>query len=113
MDCSTIIRSKSNQYPILLKVDNSTERRASPFKFMKIWSNNLSCRNVINDAWKNTIVSFLMFILSQKLKNLKARLNVCNKNIICDGYTQVSKALSKVDAIQRQINEHSSLDNLV
>lgn len=76
--CSTLPRSKSDHYPILMKLQKNAITFSSSFKFLKMWSTHKECYNVIADFWKK-VVGCPMFILSQKLKILKLVLKNWNK----------------------------------
>lgn len=50
------------------------------------------------------VIGFLMYILSQKLKALKAAIKVWNKEVFGDVHNMVASTQPKLDAVQKDID---------
>ncbi|KAF1871994.1 hypothetical protein Lal_00012213 [Lupinus albus] len=90
--------------PLLFYANNDNIRRISQFSFHIMWLNHSDCSRVVADSWRNLVYGCPMFILSQKLKNLKLVLMDWNRNIFGDIHPRVQNALANVDQIQNQIS---------
>jgi len=80
---------------------------------MKMWNEHPDCENVIKQVWQSSVVGCPMFILSQKLKMLKDKLKVWNKDVFGDVHSQVSNAYKIVDEIQEKIDAQGHSDSLM
>jgi hypothetical protein len=112
VSCATLIKNKSDHYPILLDFQFSNISFASQFKFMKMWSLDQSCKDVITNCWNTHVVVSLMFILSSKLKMLKEKLKIWNREIFGNVHDYVKKAESNLVDIQNQIHLNGHNDAL-
>ncbi|XP_058205582.1 uncharacterized protein LOC131319373 [Rhododendron vialii] len=66
-----------------------------PFKFMDIWLSNPSCMKLAKTTWNECqVTGWADFIIMQKLKAVKAKLKVWNKEVFGD----VALALQKSEA---------------
>ncbi|XP_019455197.1 PREDICTED: uncharacterized protein LOC109356329 [Lupinus angustifolius] len=111
--CCTLPRISSDHNPILFCSLDSDARRSSYFRFLKMWTSHPDCIRVIADAWKEDILGCPMFILAEKLKRLKCKLNIWNWNVFGNIHQQVKEALSSVDVIQACINDHGPTIDLL
>ena len=71
------------------------------------------CSKVIEQAWSSNVVGCPMYVLSQKLKMLKDKLKVWNKEIFGDIHVQVKDATTKLDAIQEEIDREGHTNMLM
>jgi exonuclease III len=110
---NTISKIRSDHFPILLDFQLAMTSFASQFKFMKMWSLHPSCKDVISDSWNSVVVGCPMFVLSQKLKNLKAKLKVWNKVTFGNVHDLVTTTELKLQQIQSQIQENGHSDALL
>jgi hypothetical protein len=78
-----------------------------------MWSLHPDCSNVILDSWSANVIGCPMFVLSQKLKNLKAKLKCWNKDSYGNVNDLVSAAEIKLKQIQSHIQEHGHSDELL
>jgi len=113
VSCSTLTKIRSDHFPLLLEFRTQNIQFASSFKFMKMWISHPDCRNVIEQAWNINVVGCPMYILSQKLKMLKEKLKVWNKETFGDIHLQVKNATAQLDAIQAEINRDGHTDMLM
>ncbi|KAF1887608.1 hypothetical protein Lal_00040662 [Lupinus albus] len=104
VSCCTLPRVASDHNPLLFSATNDNARRISQFSFHRMWLNHSDCSRVVAESWRNEVYGCPMFILSQKLKNLKIVLKDWNKNIFGDVHLRVQNALANVDQIQNQIS---------
>nr|AYQ93013.1 hypothetical protein [Lupinus angustifolius] len=72
----TLPRISSVHHPLLLCSELFKQQRLSQFKFHKMWTLHEDCIRTIAESWRNRVFGCPMFILAQKLKNLKQVLNV-------------------------------------
>jgi hypothetical protein len=54
-----LIKTRSDNYPLLLDFQNSNSRFASQFRFMKMWSLHNDCKNVISICWNTRVIGCL------------------------------------------------------
>lgn len=113
VSCCTLTRSNSDHFPLLLSLEKVEKHHSSSFKFMKMWASHPGCKDVVAEIWNPPIVGCLMFILSQKLKNLKLKLKDWNKQVFGDIHIRVNDSVSAVNEIQKQIDESGHSDMLV
>jgi ribonuclease HI len=110
---NTISKLRSDHFPILLDFQLSMTSFASQFKFMKMWSLHPSCKDVISDSWNSVVVGCPMFVLSQKLKSLKAKLKTWNKECFGNVNEMVTAAELHLQQVQMQIQVRGHNDTLL
>ncbi|WJX46320.1 rhamnogalacturonan endolyase [Trifolium repens] len=109
---STLTKIRSDHFPLLLDFKFSNTTFASQFKFLKMWSLHPSCRAVVSDSWNSVVVGCPMFMLSEKLKSLKAKLKTWNKDCFGNVHDLVASAELQLHQIQMQIQQHGHSDTL-
>jgi hypothetical protein len=110
---SSLTKLRSDHFPLLFEFKTTNVSHATKFKFMKMWSMHPDCRSVISDCWSVGVVGCPMFVLSQKLKNLKAKLKVWNKVTFGNVHDLVTTTELKLQQIQSQIQENGHSDALL
>lgn len=110
--CCTLVRSKSDHFPLLLSVRKEVQSFSSSFKFIKIWISYPDCKRLIQETWSSPVQGCPMVVLSQKLKMPKVALKDWNKIVFCNVQLRVSNAIAAVEEIQQKISSDSSSDNL-
>ncbi|XP_058217549.1 uncharacterized protein LOC131328649 [Rhododendron vialii] len=103
-------RPISDHCPIVLSEDGR-DWGPRPFKFMDIWLSNPSCMKLAKSTWNECqVTGWAGFIIMQKLKAVKHKLKVWNKEVFGD----VTLALQKTESAlhqfelleeERQLNE--------
>ncbi|XP_019431934.1 PREDICTED: uncharacterized protein LOC109339025 [Lupinus angustifolius] len=111
--CCTLTRSTSDHHPVLLGFSNEIPRSQAQFRFLRMWLKHEGLRGVIENHWANQVVGCPMYILSTKLKGLKAILNCWNKEVFGNIHSRVKEALSKVERFQQRITNEGHYDNLM
>ncbi|KAF1897548.1 hypothetical protein Lal_00036990 [Lupinus albus] len=106
LSCSTLPRIASDHHPLLLCFDLGDIPRSS-FKFQKMWLSHPDCQRLVSEVWKEELVGCPMFVLSQKLRNLKKEFKTWNVQV------RVKQAMSNVAAIQDAISFSGSDDDLL
>jgi exonuclease III len=76
ISCSTLTKTRSDHFPLLLEFHSSSARHASSFRFMSMWLLHPTCKEEITNIWNSSIAGCPMFVLCKKLKLLKDRLKV-------------------------------------
>lgn len=71
---------------------------------MSMWNSYPDCKRRVGEVWRNPVHGFPMFVLIQKLKNLKSELKSWNKLVCGDVHLQVKLAQESVDVIQSKID---------
>jgi hypothetical protein len=113
LNVSTLVKHKSDHFPLLLEFDNSTHSFASQFKFMQMWTHHKDCHRVIQEVWNTNIVGCHMFILSQKLKILKQKLRVWNKTVFGNVQNMVKVAEQNIAHLQSVMDANGITDSLM
>lgn len=49
--CCTLLKSKSDHYPLLLDLQKGNNTHYSSFKFMKMWTKHPDCRKIVQEVW--------------------------------------------------------------
>lgn len=93
-------RPISDHCPIML-IDDIRDWGPRPFKFMDIWLSNPKCMDIAKDTWENTHVNgWAGFIILQKLRAIKDKLKVWNK----EEFGDVNTALQDKEAELHQFD---------
>lgn len=112
ISCCTLVRSKSDHFPILLNLEKDNRRHASSFKFMRMWHSHPDCGKLVEDAWKIPVFGCPLFVLTEKLKNVKAKLKVWNRKDFGDVNENVKAAEMELNQIQSEIDLGGATDLL-
>ncbi|WJX18847.1 hypothetical protein P8452_08606 [Trifolium repens] len=110
---STLIKHKSDHYPLLFELQTSNVTFASQFKFMRMWTLHPGCKQVVQDCWNSNIIGCPMFVLSRKLKLLKENLKTWNKNCFGNVHEFVTSAEQNLHLIQEQIQTIGPSEDLL
>lgn len=78
-----------------------------------MWTLHDDGKNVIQESWDDNVVGCPMFILNQKLKNLKQKLKLWNKNVFGNVNTIVKGAEQKLISIQADIDINGASETLL
>lgn len=85
-------RPISDHCPIVL-LDDGRDWGPKPFKFMDIWLSNPSCMRLAKATWNECQVNGgVGFMILQKLKAVKDKLKVWNKEVFGDVTLALQKA---------------------
>jgi hypothetical protein len=68
ISCSTLTKTRSDHYPLLLDFNTDHTTFASSLKFLKMWTLHNGCKQLITDCWNTNVVGSPMYVLSYKLK---------------------------------------------
>lgn len=112
ISCYTLIRSQSDHYPIMIVMKKGVKSNPSSFKYFSMWADHSKCLDLVKEAWSMSIIGCPMFVLMQKLKNLKAKFKVWNKHVFGDINQNVDNAMELVDQIQQKISDAGFSDSL-
>lgn len=78
----TLPKLRSDHFPIHVDACFSFVRHGSRLIFMTMWTLHDKCREFIVDVSSQPVVGCPMFILSQKLHNIKNQLKSWNKEVL-------------------------------
>ncbi|GAU48947.1 hypothetical protein TSUD_285360 [Trifolium subterraneum] len=110
---STLTKSKSDHFPLLLEFKNQETQFTSHFKFLKMWTAHHDFINVVQNSWNIVVTGCPMYVLSQKLKILKANLKTWNKDSFGNIHSNVKQAYQDVDDIQNLIDSNGPNEPLL
>jgi len=113
LNVSTLSKLKSDHFPLLLDFEHSQTTFVSQFKFLSMWTLHDDCKSIIQESWNENMVGCPMFILNQKLKNLKQKLKHWNKNVFGNVNTLVKEAEQKLILIQSDIDTNGAFETLL
>ncbi|GAU30907.1 hypothetical protein TSUD_381220 [Trifolium subterraneum] len=71
-----------------------------------MWTAHHDCINVVQNSWNTVVTGCPMYVLSQKLKSLKANLKSWNKDSFGNIHSNVKQAYQDVDDIQNLIDSN-------
>lgn len=110
ISCSTLTKTGSDHYPLLQEFKADNNQFSSSFKFLKMWSLHDGCKDLILNSWNETHLGCPMFILSSKLRNLKNKLKICDREVFGNVHQSVENADKSLSDLQHQIqlNGHST-----
>lgn len=103
--CCTLTRNQSDHFPLLLDFKNGSSLIHSSFIFQSMWIDHVDCGSLIEEVWAKPVLGCHMFVLAQKLRNLKDELRIWNKNIFGNVHHKVIIAQESLDSIQKQTSE--------
>ncbi|GAU13228.1 hypothetical protein TSUD_245980 [Trifolium subterraneum] len=103
---STLTKSKFDHFPLLLEFKNQETQFTSHFKFLKMWTAHHDCINVVQNSWNTVVNGCPMYVLSQKLKSLKANLKSWNKDSFGNIHSNVKQAYQNADDIHNLIDSN-------
>jgi len=110
---TSLTRHKSDHFPILLDFKTSSIPQVTPFRFMQMWLLHEDCKRIVKETWSNNVVGSPMFVLSQKLKDLKLKLKDWNHNIFGNVHALVKEAENKLADIQELLDIQGMNDDLL
>lgn len=113
LNVSTLIKHKSDHFPLLLEFEITPRSFMSQFKFMQMWTKHADCERVIQESWNINMVGCPMYILNHKLKNLKQNLKICNKTTFGNVHNIVKEAEQNLASIQADIDTLGPTDTLL
>ena len=94
---SLLPKPLSNHHPILLEGGGCPVRGPLPFRFENMWLKVEGFKNLINDWWRSSeIRGTSSYVLTKKLKALKAHLRSWNKNSFGRVEEKKKEALKKI-----------------
>ena len=103
---SMMPRPTSNHFPVMLEGGVLEERGPLPFWFENMWLKVDGFKNLIYQWWQsNEVRGFGSYVLTEKLKALKARLRLWSMEVFRKVYVRKKDALKKVaywDTIEAQ-----------
>ncbi|XP_019427157.1 PREDICTED: uncharacterized protein LOC109335477 [Lupinus angustifolius] len=111
--CFTLPRSSSDHHPLMLCSSQGSNIVHSPFKFHKMWIQHQGLRRVVETHWSSIVVGCPMYVLSKKLKGLKAILKIWNKEVFGNIHFRVKNALDLVELIQQKLSTEGQSDLLL
>jgi hypothetical protein len=111
--CSTLVRNRPDHYPLLLDFQCYSRKFMSSFKFLKMWSTHDNFIETIESSWNERIIGCPMFILNSKLKRLKVKLKLWNKEVFGNVHAAVKDVEHVLQNIQHQIHLTGHSDQLM
>ena len=106
----TLARNFSDHCPILIKANN-VDWGPKPFRILNCWLTDKSFKDVVNHCWNSVqVVGWGAYVLKEKIKRLKGRLKIWNKEEYGDTFKKVQQLeveLNKLeeDTLHRQMTD--------
>ncbi|GAU35456.1 hypothetical protein TSUD_364120 [Trifolium subterraneum] len=94
-------------------LDSCTSLSCNTLVKNRMWSVHETCKDIIVNIWNENIIGCPMYILSTKLKRLKDKLKVWNKEIFGNVHDGVKEAEQQLQNIQQQIHDFGHSDHLL
>jgi len=110
---SSLTKLHSDHFPLLLDIKMNNFSFASQFKFMRMWTLHPACKDIVQEAWNTTVIGYPMFVLNKKLKILKQKLRIWNKEVFGNVHEYVTDAEKNLQNIQEQIQVNGHSNNLL
>ncbi|XP_030466581.2 uncharacterized protein LOC115685634 [Syzygium oleosum] len=108
-DATFLAPGVSDHTSMVIRVELSSSGK-KPFKFFNCWVSHLSFRTTVTQAWDSHISGTPMFILCCKLKALKGRLKILNRESFSDISGRTARARAELTETQEALaNNPSSL----
>ncbi|XP_058782945.1 uncharacterized protein LOC131657578 [Vicia villosa] len=108
----TLPKIRSDHFPICLEASFSHICFKSNFRFLNMWTSHDTCKALVADCWSQPVFGCPMFILSHKLKLLKGKLKIWNKEVFGDIHKLVQTSTTLLNHIQEQIHLIGMTDSL-
>jgi len=106
INCNTLARTCSDHFLLLLTVHKHSPTDIIPrFKFFKTWTTFDSCETIISEHWSASVQGTPMHILHYKLKSLKPKLQVWNRNVVGNFHQRVHLAHHQLTEAQLAIDQ--------
>lgn len=96
----------------MIEFQTSEVQFASQFRFMQMWTLHPNCKQLVENTWNTVVYGTPMFILSHKLKILKDKFKVWNKEVFGNVHALVQNAEVKLNVIQLAIDSNGQSDLL-
>ena len=64
----------SDHSPIHIQLQRVEESRPKPFKFFNFWTKHTAFLSIVEQSWNKPIAGRSMYILHEKLKKIKGRI---------------------------------------
>ncbi|KAL2923459.1 hypothetical protein RDABS01_014950 [Bienertia sinuspersici] len=100
----------SDHCPMVIRMDQGVGKGRKPFKYYKIWQSAADYTERIRNAWNTPIHGTSMFVVTQKLKQVKKSLKELNNTGYCSIQVEEAKAFNKLIQIQEHLHQNP-LDN--
>ncbi|XP_074299143.1 uncharacterized protein LOC141630179 [Silene latifolia] len=89
--------------PCVVQFTEQVQRRKGAFKYFNMWSMHPEFETVIRDHWQNSIEGTLLFQLTSKLKMLKYKLKMLNKDSFNDIENNTAIVLMALHNVQKDL----------
>jgi len=98
-------RTVSDHSPLVISCLRNLHTGPKPFRFLSMWTNNADFKSLVSNAWNaQPFYGCPMYVLTQKLKNLKKIFKEWNSKTFGNIHEAVVSARSKLSAIQEDIS---------
>ncbi|KAF9613811.1 hypothetical protein IFM89_011980 [Coptis chinensis] len=84
-----------------------------PFKFFNMWCSHPNFKEVVMECWKEPIMGHSLYILTQKLKRLKAVLKKWNKETFGNIRFKVEEETKRLEPMHEQFESGNVTEDFV
>jgi len=92
----------SDHSPIIICSKEHT-KMASSFKFLSMWTTHSDCESIIAETWAVEVISSPLYKLQIKLKMLKEKLKIWNKNIFENIFDKIKEAEQGIRHLEEKL----------
>ncbi|KAJ4710362.1 RNA-directed DNA polymerase (Reverse transcriptase) [Melia azedarach] len=110
---SALPRNSSDHSPLVFSALVSLNSGPKPFRFQSVWLNHISFLSLVQESWQApTHLNCPMENFSYKLRRLKYKLRVWNKDCFGDVNKNLAEANSSLADVQNRISVYGISDSL-
>ncbi|XP_026435839.1 uncharacterized protein LOC113333629 [Papaver somniferum] len=89
---SNLLAIGSDHHPIFLNPNPSWHTGKIPFKFFGPWLDHKDCKYIIAECWQTNLSGSSAFLIARKLKDIKMKLKVWNKEVYGNIKTNIEES---------------------
>ncbi|XP_026437705.1 uncharacterized protein LOC113335903 [Papaver somniferum] len=97
---TNILAIFSDHHPILLNTNPNWRTGKIPFKFFGPWLDHKDCKDIVTECWQRNLSGSSAFIIARKLKDIKLKLKVWNKEVYGNIKTNIEESKQHLNWLQ-------------
>ncbi|XP_026451923.1 uncharacterized protein LOC113352302 [Papaver somniferum] len=101
----------SDHNPIILNTNSNWKQGHIPFKFFGSWLDHQYCKDIIAECWKKNHKGSLAIKIARKLRDIKVKIKLWNKEVYGNIKTNLEESLQYLDwTTKNQFNNNKGND---